>query len=130
MAKFREYRSTHQALEQTRILVRDEPDEEMRAMARDEVAKLETDDARLFQELRLLLLPKDPRDDKDVFVEIRGGHRRRRSGLVRGPTCFACTRATPRTKGGRRSWWMRIARVSRGTRKSCSRSRAVAPFRE
>ena len=71
--KFREYRKVHDALDKTRVLARDEADEEMRAFAKDEVTQLEAEDARLFAELRLMLLPKDPRDDKDVFVEIRGG---------------------------------------------------------
>ncbi|MEW5720428.1 MAG: peptide chain release factor 1 [Chloroflexota bacterium] len=73
VAKFREYKTTRDALEKTRVIVRDEADEEMRALAKDEAAKLETDETRLLQELRVLLLPKDPRDDKDVFVEIRAG---------------------------------------------------------
>jgi len=45
----------------------------MRAMAKEEVVKLEADENRLWQELRVLLLPKDLRDDKDVFIEIRAG---------------------------------------------------------
>jgi len=73
VAKYREYKTTHEALEKTRALLREESDDEMRAMAKEEIAKLETDASRLYQELRLLLLPKDPRDDKDVFVEIRAG---------------------------------------------------------
>ena len=73
VAKFRVYQTTHSALEKTRAIVRDEPDEEMRALAKEEAAKLEADESRLWQELRVLLLPKDPRDDKDVFVEIRAG---------------------------------------------------------
>jgi peptide chain release factor 1 len=73
VAKYREYKTTHEALEKTRALAREESDEELRAMARDEAAKLEADEARLREELRVRLLPKDPRDDKDVFVEIRAG---------------------------------------------------------
>ncbi len=73
IAKYREYKSTHDALEKTRVLARDESDEEVRAMAREESAKLETDESRLLEELRVMLLPKDSRDGKDVFVEIRGG---------------------------------------------------------
>jgi len=73
IAGFREYKTTHDALEKTRVILRDESDEEMRVMAKDEVAKLEADENRLLQELRVLLLHKDPRDDKDVFVEIRAG---------------------------------------------------------
>lgn len=73
VAKYREYKLTRDALEKTRVLAREEADEELRAMAKEEAAKLEADESRLFQELRVLLLPKDPRDDKDVFVEIRAG---------------------------------------------------------
>lgn len=73
VAKYREYKANHATLERTRALVRDETDEEMRAMAREEVAQLEANDTRLYAELRALLLPKDLRDDKDVFVEVRAG---------------------------------------------------------
>ena len=73
VAKYREYKSTHEALEKTRGLARDESDEELRTMAKEEAAKLEEDESRFLQELRVLLLPRDSRDSKDVFVEIRGG---------------------------------------------------------
>ncbi len=48
-------------------------DEEMRAMARDEVARLEVEETRLVEELKVLLLPRDPNDDRDVILEIRAG---------------------------------------------------------
>jgi peptide chain release factor 1 len=48
-------------------------DEELRAMARDEVTNLESDEERLLAELRVLLLPRDPNDGRDVILEIRGG---------------------------------------------------------
>ncbi len=73
VAKFREYKTTHDALEKTRALAREESDLELRAMAKDEALKLEAAEAHLMEELRMLLVPKDPRDDKDVFVEIRAG---------------------------------------------------------
>lgn len=73
VAKYRAYRTTRDALDKTEALAREESDEELRAMAKEEAARLEADEARLMQELRMLLLPKDPRDDKDVFVEIRAG---------------------------------------------------------
>jgi peptide chain release factor 1 len=73
VAKYRKYKTTHDALEKTRVLAREESDEELRAMAKEEVTKLEADEGRLLRELRVLLLPQDPRDDKDVFVEIRAG---------------------------------------------------------
>ncbi len=73
VTKFREYKRVHDALEKTRVLAREESDDELRTMAKEEAAKLEADDGELLKELRVLLLPKDQRDDKDVFVEIRGG---------------------------------------------------------
>ena len=48
-------------------------DEELRAMAHDEVGRLEADEARLIEELKVLLLPRDPADDGDVILEIRAG---------------------------------------------------------
>jgi peptide chain release factor 1 len=48
-------------------------DEEIRSMARDEIAPLEADEARLLDELKVLLLPRDPNDGRDVILEIRAG---------------------------------------------------------
>ena len=55
--------------------VRDSGDDDdaMRAMARDEIGRLEDDEARLLEELRVLLLPRDPNDDRDVILEVRAG---------------------------------------------------------
>ncbi|MBA2374263.1 MAG: PCRF domain-containing protein, partial [Chloroflexi bacterium] len=50
-----------------------EADDEMRSMARDEIERLEGDEQRLVDELRLLLLPRDPNDDRDVILELRAG---------------------------------------------------------
>ena len=43
------------------------------AMAREEIDRLEADETRLLEELKVLLLPRDPNDDRDVIMEIRGG---------------------------------------------------------
>jgi len=48
-------------------------DEEMRAMARDEIERLEVQEGRLLDDLKVLLLPRDPSDDRDVILEIRAG---------------------------------------------------------
>jgi peptide chain release factor 1 len=48
-------------------------DEEMRTMARDEITRLEVEETRLVDELKVLLLPRDPNDDRDVILEIRAG---------------------------------------------------------
>ncbi len=48
-------------------------DDELKAMAREEIERLETDETRLVDELKVLLLPRDPDDGRDVIMEIRGG---------------------------------------------------------
>jgi peptide chain release factor 1 len=48
-------------------------DDELRAMAREEIDRLEADETRLLEELKVLLLPRDPNDDRDVILEIRAG---------------------------------------------------------
>lgn len=55
--------------------LRDQPDadDEMRAMIRDEIERLEADETRLVEELKVLLLPRDPNDDRDVILEVRAG---------------------------------------------------------
>ncbi len=54
--------------------LRDEAgDDELRSMARDEVDRLEAEEATLLDELKVLLLPRDPADDGDVIMEIRAG---------------------------------------------------------
>ena len=59
-------------LEENKLLL-EERDPEMRAMAREEAARLGVERERLSEKLKLLLLPKDPNDDKNILLEIRGG---------------------------------------------------------
>jgi peptide chain release factor 1 len=53
--------------------LREEGDEDMKSMVRDEIARLEADETRIVEELRVLLLPRDPADDGNVILEIRAG---------------------------------------------------------
>lgn len=71
--KYRQYRKAEEELESNKEMLKDETDKDMRDMIQEDIKELEAsmDEAR--QELRILLLPKDPNDDKNVFVEIRGG---------------------------------------------------------
>jgi len=55
------------------IEMRDSGDEEMRELAQDEVRRLEAREAELLEELRILLIPRDPNDEKNVILEIRAG---------------------------------------------------------
>jgi peptide chain release factor 1 len=66
-------RATRAELDGAREVRDQEADPEMREMAREEIASLEADEARLLEELKVLLLPRDPNDDKDVIIEIRAG---------------------------------------------------------
>ncbi len=67
------YRDVLSQLEETKEMLQDDLDEEMRAMAREEVNTLTDEKQALEAKLRVMLLPKDPNDDKDVIVEVRAG---------------------------------------------------------
>jgi peptide chain release factor 1 len=70
---YRRLEETRRELDGAREMRDAEADEELRAMARDEVTRLEGDEARLVDDLKLLLLPRDPADDGNVILEIRAG---------------------------------------------------------
>jgi peptide chain release factor 1 len=70
---YRELEDTRRELSGARAMRDHEPDDELRAMARDEVSRLEAEEARLVDALRVLLLPRDPADDGNVIMEIRAG---------------------------------------------------------
>ena len=72
VARFRRYKDLLKATEESRALLQ-EADEELRRMAREEVATLSEQQERIEQELILALLPKDPNDEKNVVLEIRAG---------------------------------------------------------
>jgi peptide chain release factor 1 len=71
--KSKEYRHDMMRLEEAHTIAVSEEDAEMRLLAESEIADLEPRAAQLEKELKLMLVPKDPRDDKNVFVEIRAG---------------------------------------------------------
>jgi peptide chain release factor 1 len=70
---YRRYRDVLDQLQDTREMLADDLDDEMRDMVRDERDRLEAEQEELEKELRLMLLPKDPNDEKNVIVEIRAG---------------------------------------------------------
>jgi peptide chain release factor 1 len=72
VAKYREWKKADQELSEARQMLA-ESDPELREMAELEVVRLEPEVAALEQELQILLLPKDPNDEKDVVLEIRKG---------------------------------------------------------
>ena len=72
VAKYREWKKANDGLQQGRAMLADK-DVDLRAMAEEEVASLEPELARIEEELKVLLLPKDPNDEKNVVLEIRAG---------------------------------------------------------
>src|SRR5712664_1195020 len=71
--KYREYKDLKRGIAESKAMLADETDAEMRAYAEEELAKLEPRVAAVEEELKVLLLPKDPNDEKDVILEIRAG---------------------------------------------------------
>ena len=71
--KFREYKKLVADIEGNKDIIHNEKDEEMREMAKEELSELEAKLPTIEQELKLLLLPKDPNDDRNVILEIRAG---------------------------------------------------------
>ena len=70
---YRELVDVRSQLEGARHLRDAEPDEDLKALAREEIASLETRETALLDDLRVSLLPRDPNDDRNVIVEIRAG---------------------------------------------------------
>src|SRR5262249_49501665 len=81
-AAYRQYKRVVTDLDDNKALL-EEKDAEMRAMAREEQTRLTTERTQLEDRLRLLLLPKDPNDDKNIVLEIRGGTRGEEAGRLR-----------------------------------------------
>ena len=72
VAKYREWKKVEDSLSQARPMLQ-ERDPDLKSMAEMEIAELEPQKVRIEEELKVLLLPKDPNDDKNVVLEIRAG---------------------------------------------------------
>jgi len=70
---YREYRNAFQGIEEARTMLKDEVDLEFKEMLVNEIEELEQKTADLENKLKVLLLPRDPNDDKSVIMEIRAG---------------------------------------------------------
>lgn len=70
---YTQYKKAKQAVEDSLSLLEEENDEEMREMAKEELSDAKKRIEELEQELKILLLPKDPNDDKNIILEIRAG---------------------------------------------------------
>ncbi len=73
VTKYREYKATVKNLEDTQTMLQQEMDEEMAALAKEELESLRNKREQLLQEIKFALLPKDPADNRNVIMEIRAG---------------------------------------------------------
>jgi peptide chain release factor 1 len=78
---FRRFRQVQKELAENQALLKEETDEELKDLAREEIEILKERAEALEEELRLLLLPKDPNDEKNVLLEIRAGTGGEEAGL-------------------------------------------------
>jgi peptide chain release factor 1 len=73
VAKYREWKEIAKGIEESKQLLAESDDAEMKQMAHDEMRALEARREAVEKEVRVLLIPKDPNDEKNVIVEIRAG---------------------------------------------------------
>ena len=71
--KYTEYKNTQKNIEEAIEMLEEKPDEELKSLLKDELSENRERLAEIEEELKLLLIPKDPNDDKNVSMEIRGG---------------------------------------------------------
>jgi peptide chain release factor 1 len=70
---YKEYKNCKQNIEDSLLILEEESDDELKEMAKEELSESKSRISELEDELRILLLPKDPNDDKNVIVKIRAG---------------------------------------------------------
>ena len=70
---FTEYKECKKNIEDSLTMLDEESDDELRELAKEELSEARKRSEELEEELKILLLPKDPNDDKDIVVEIRAG---------------------------------------------------------
>ena len=99
---YKEYKQCKQNIEDSLALLEEESDEEMRELAKEELNDSKARVEELEKELKILLLPKDPNDDKNVIVEIRAGAGGDEAALFAAEICI-CIMQKAET-GRRRSW--------------------------
>lgn len=97
--KYKEYKETKQQLEESKDMIYDKSlDEDFREMAKQEVKELTENLETIESELRILLLPTDPNDERDVIVEIRAGVGGDEAGLFAGNLFRMYTRYAERQR--------------------------------
>jgi peptide chain release factor 1 len=78
---YRKLKKLEEEIRENRILMESEEDEELKRLAKEEVARLLEEKGRVERDLRIALLPKDPNDEKNILLEIRAGTGGEEAGL-------------------------------------------------
>jgi peptide chain release factor 1 len=73
VTKYRRYKTSVKSLEETRAMLSEGLDEEMKTLVKQEIGGLEAQLSRLQEELKIALLPRDENDKRDIIMEVRGG---------------------------------------------------------
>lgn len=94
--KYRELKKAQEQIEEMREMLREKLDDEMKEMAKMELDELSETVERLQEEIKVLLIPKDPNDDKNVIVEIRAGAGGDEAGIFAGDLFRMYTRYAER----------------------------------
>jgi len=81
---YRQYKQADKQLQDARFMTENEPDEELRLMAKQEIFPLESTIEQLLQDLKKALLPRDPNDSRNVIMEIRAGTGGDEAGIFAG----------------------------------------------
>ncbi len=106
--KYREYKGIKESLEENKEMLLDKSlEEDFRDMVKEEIKELEEQLPELEQEIRVMLIPKDPNDEKNVIVEIRAGAGGDEAGLFAGDLFRMYTRYAERNR-----WKIELMSVS------------------
>ncbi|TCO78781.1 peptide chain release factor 1 [Marinisporobacter balticus] len=95
---YKEYKETKDGIEEAKSILEESNDEELREMAKMELNELEDKIEDVENQLKLLLIPKDPNDEKNVIVEIRAGAGGDEAGLFAGNLLRMYTRYAERNR--------------------------------
>ncbi len=96
--KYREYKRAKETIKESLELLEESNDAEMKELAKEELAQAKESVAALEEEIKILLIPKDPNDDKNVFIEIRGGAGGDEAALFAGDLYRMFTRFAERNR--------------------------------
>lgn len=110
VATYRRLKTVKQSLQANRELISGEEDQELKAMAKEENAAFEKEIVSLEGQLKILLLPKDPNDDKNIVLEIRAGAGGDEAGLFAKELFRAYS-----LYAGQQGWRCELMSISEGT---------------